>query len=444
MADLQEREEESSRSPKRKLCQLNAAESNLTLRSPALKTQLQYHAEHLYSCAKEHVWERYFSTISVSSHIVHPSIQRLSRPCPACSRPISLSQAANDENSDKAFEVQRIIPWGAGADREVDNWNLVPLCSRHHHDIGVEDVDNQGQEQEQAWGCSERLERAGDIHAFDWMRLNYPQRLQEMCMRLQLAHGESFALPAGETLCLRFVRDVYGEGRARIRSHVAPTPAGVILTTSEAETEQGDTNRRSTEEEVKEEVEVDPASRHGEWARRQVGFNSDILDLAECFSEMTDREMLRVIEMKTKLATPRVARRRLSSASTGTGARTALAPTPLTAPSGRYAVASLSSVGERCKGKNVSRQKVERALFVGMLASNKQQEHEQERQPDSDDDSDYRSADSDDESDSEDAREQEIEQAPSLKRLRSGSDVDCSLENRAPNTILSPKSVIRE
>lgn len=400
-------EEERSRSPKRKLSELSAP-LRLHARSPGSCNTTSSHKNkqqqkpHLYSCAKEHVWQRYFSFPTTNADSCSTNSQReVSRPCPACSRPISLSQGANVEGNDKAFEVQHIIPWGAGADRPVDNWNLLPLCSRRpdFEDDGRHDED----QEEQEWGCSERLEREGDMHAFDWLRLNYPLRLQEVCMRLQLAHGESFSLPAGEALCLRFVRDVYSEGRCRIR----------------AEGEEG-----SAESTVA--GEVDPVTRHGEWTRRQCGFKSDILDLAECFSEMTDREMLRVIDMKTKLATPRVARRRLSATSTAT-------------------VASTGSAGAvHAPRRSVDRGgmqngKIERALFASTTST-----VAKPRQPDSDDDSDYRSADSDDDSDTDSddegrQKQQELEPAPSLKRLKSSDNIiDTETkqhrENMSPNT----------
>ena len=370
--------------------------------------------EHQYSCDKEHVFQRYFSfPLIPTSNTQCTAMQNMSRPCPACSRPISLVHDGSDGVSSKAFEVQSVIPWGTGADRTVDNWNLFPLCSHHLDSVDElnsfeDDNDDRDDIQERVWGCSERLERAGGMHAFDWMREHYPLRLQEMCMRLQLAHGESFMLPAGESLCLRFVRDVYGEGRARIPSST------------------------STDQEGSE--EVDPQSRHGEWKKLGVGFKSDLMDIAECFSEMTDREMLRVIDMKTKLATPRVSRRRLSSTSTsmqGDGIPSVPSgATPSSAVSrGVRSIFSASLSSSNVPSKTRPRQHVKRTLFTSNSV--------QRRKPDSDDDSDYCSADSDDDSDCGDDETVPKVRPRSLKRMRSqdeGNADKFSIENVPPNT----------
>lgn len=303
---------------------------------------------HCFSSDMRQVWLRYFSVPDLSTDADN---RNFNRPCPACKRSINLNFKENGRDDDKAFELQRIIPWGCGADRDVDNWNLVPLCSHYGKQASKrDDCDSDNDNDDNSlWGCSERLEREGGVHAFDWMLKNYPHRLQEMCMRLQLAHGESFGMPAGETLCLRFVRDVYGEGRPRICDM-----NGVAF----------DSNSHGTSAAKS----VDPATRWEEWKMKKVGFKCDILDIAECFMEMTDREMIRVVEMKTKLATPRIKKRIAGMSS-----------------SARQTVKLVNRSPIKCKQK----------LFASECGN-------EPRPPDSDDDSDYRSADSDDESCSED------------------------------------------
>ena len=394
------------RSPKRKLSDIQSGLPNDT--APTSQSTYSVNKDsksdqaYMFSCDKEDIWKRYFCLPRCAGD----NLLRKSRPCPACSRPISLRKGNSCEHDDKAFEIQNIIPWGKGADRNVDNWNLVPLCSRH------DEIEGEGLSEEDIWGCSERLEREGDMHAFDWMRKYYPCRLQEMAMRLQIAHGEAFGLQAGETLCLRFVRDVYGEGRPRQVTN--------IDLFNKSNCDESDEATCST---------LDPASRYGEWAMRECGFKSDILNLAECFAEMTDREMLRVIEMKTKLATPRVSRRKFSASSTGTVQSTVRSPLPSRGV--KSTSTSLVSGRNRTK-RNIGEDLVKRALFAD--SSNRR------RQPDSDDESDYRSADSDDDSDfGDEARE--VDRAPSIKRSRSGNydlDVDTmQRENVTPSIINS-------
>jgi hypothetical protein len=102
------------------------------------------------------------------------------------------------------------------------------------------------------------------VHAIDWILRSYPLKLHEISLRLQIAHGDEFGLSVGESLCLRFMRDVYGTGSA---------------------------TRRNKE----------PL---GDWSEEKVGFCCDLLDIADTFSAHTDREMMNIIEMKRKLSTP--------------------------------------------------------------------------------------------------------------------------------------------
>lgn len=142
------------------------------------------------------------------------------------------------------------------------DWNYLPLCSR---------------DEAEGWGCSEKLERyrvereieadeghAPSVHGIDWILQFYPLKLQEIAIRLQIAHGDLYGLSAGESLCLRFIRDVYGTGKAVCSS-------GESL---------------------------------GDWISQNVSYCSDILDIADAFSGHTDREMMNIIEMKKKLSTP--------------------------------------------------------------------------------------------------------------------------------------------
>jgi hypothetical protein len=177
---------------------------------------------------------------------------------------------------------------------------------------------------------------------------------------------------------------------------------------------------------------VDPQSRHCEWKKLGVGFKSDLMDIAECFSEMTDREMLRVIDMKTKLATPRVSRRRLSSTSTsiqGDGTVPSGATPSSVVSRGVRSIFSASLSSSNVPSKTRPRQHVKRALFTSNSV--------QQRKPDSDDDSDYCSADSDDDSDCGDDETVPKVRPRSLKRMRSqdeGSADKFSIENVPPNT----------
>jgi hypothetical protein len=89
-------------------------------------------------------------------------------------------------------------------------------------------------------------------------------------MRLQLAHGDTVDLPAGEALCLRFIRDVYGPDSKQ---------------------------SSSTDKNIGE----------------KIGFTADILDIADCFSSHTDKEMLSIIEKK-RIMTPHTHRRKRRAA----------------------------------------------------------------------------------------------------------------------------------
>lgn len=152
----------------------------------------------------------------------------------------------------------------------TQEWNYFPLCSR---------------DESEGWGCSEKLERyrveremevneaeSPNVHAIDWILKVCPLKLQEIAIRLQIAHGDQFGLSAGESLCLRFIRDVYGTGKASLNS--------------------GD--------------------RLGDWISENASYQCDILDIADTFSCHTDREMLNIIEMKKKLSTP-LSNRKLQS-----------------------------------------------------------------------------------------------------------------------------------
>jgi hypothetical protein len=120
------------------------------------------------------------------------------------------------------------------------------------------------------------------VHAIDWILRLYPLKLQEISIRLQIAHGDQFGLSAGDSLCLRFMRDVYGTGKAT-RQNNEPL---------------------------------------GDWSEERIGFSCDLLDIADTFSSHTDREMMNIIEMKRKLSTPLSNRK-------GVGAN----PNPLSSPS---------------------------------------------------------------------------------------------------------------
>lgn len=185
------------------------------------------------------------------------------------------------------YQVQNIVPADSLQYRGIicDNGatisslcNYLPLCSRSEGDEG-------------SWGCSERLERArvemevlsadtdaenstsrdAHLHMIDWMVENFPHRLHEICIRLQLAYGDDFGLPVGDTLCLRFVRDVYG---FRGSSHCEATDCAGSAS-------------------------ID----------HHLGFRADILDLAECFRGHTDRDMLSIVEKKQTM-TPCTLRKR--------------------------------------------------------------------------------------------------------------------------------------
>jgi hypothetical protein len=47
------------------------------------------------------------------------------------------------------------------------------------------------------------------------MVTTHPDRLHEMIIRLQKAHGDAFGYPVGEALSIRFARDVYQIGKVR-------------------------------------------------------------------------------------------------------------------------------------------------------------------------------------------------------------------------------------
>lgn len=114
------------------------------------------------------------------------------------------------------------------------------------------------------------------LHGIDWIIENYPKKLQEIFTRLQIAYGDHFGLSAGETLCLRFIRDVYGTGKGlKYFENTQLLSSNSTLTSS-----------------------------LGNWIENGVGYTTDILDIADCFSNHTDREMMNIIEMKKKLSTP--------------------------------------------------------------------------------------------------------------------------------------------
>lgn len=186
---------------------------------------------------KRRVWGAYFGPSSSASG------RQL---CPGCGKPISLA------NLD--FEVQTVLHLDQPADAtdDMNIWNTLPLCSRQPAD-GGEDHDQQphqgGDDAMDGWGCSETLERrrleaemasddakeeeggaaassdyatelATSGHVFDWMVTAHPERLHELIVRLQKAHGEAFGYPAGEALSIRFARDVYQIGKARSENDV--------------------------------------------------------------------------------------------------------------------------------------------------------------------------------------------------------------------------------
>jgi hypothetical protein len=196
---------------------------------------------------KSEHWRRYFSS-SLDTEL----------PCPGCGCLIG-----SEKNN---YEIQSIIPWGCGADAETDTWNKFPLCSR---------------EESCGWGCSEKLEREGDVHAIDWMVQHYPQRLHEMAIRLQISHGKEFGMAAGNVICLKFLRAVYQEGCVR----------------------DG----------------IDSPTRHEEWKRTGVGFESDILDIAECFQYHTDHEMIKIITHNRRNTPWKSNGRKLEVRNTGSG-----------------------------------------------------------------------------------------------------------------------------
>mmetsp|Transcript_10713 Transcript_10713/g.16235 ORF Transcript_10713/g.16235 Transcript_10713/m.16235 type:complete len:414 (-) Transcript_10713:141-1382(-) len=194
------------------------------------------------------VWSKYFGGGSDATE----------RPCPAC------CQVMSTDNMN--FEVQSITgadlsDMGLKSEVHEFSWNFIPLCSR---------------DESHGWGCSERLERerleADDdsenlnepIHIFDWLLREYPQRMHEVCIRLQMGYGDAVSMPAGDTLCLRFIRDVYSTTQT-----FPQTVPGLDISVYEKHI-----------------------------------FKGDLLDIAECFSEHTDREMLSIIDMKKKLMTP--------------------------------------------------------------------------------------------------------------------------------------------
>lgn len=209
---------------------------------------------------KKRVWDSYFNCNSSR------------QPCPGCGQTLN--------TTDYNFEIQQMIPRGFGADDVGEEWNMFPLCSNVPEDTEGD---------EGRWGCSELLEREQCIavedmegegtpdeddeaeafspNALDWLVATYPNRVHEILIRIQRAHGESFCMPAGESLCLRFARDVYQHGKRQTHDAFS-------------------------------------ADRDGEWARKGLGFRCDILDLAECFRENTDTEVLRRVELKD-LLTPK-------------------------------------------------------------------------------------------------------------------------------------------
>lgn len=227
-------------------------------------------------------------------------------PCPTCGRAINFQAGqyevsivfnfifAFDFSAHGQLQIQPIIPMDMSSLQTVKPlqdsddiipsathssfssskilFNFIPLCSRSESDTEM-------------WGCSEQLDRARiereevnstedasndgtaafqvttpHLHMIDWIIEHNPQRLYEICMRLQLAHGDNFDLSAGESLCLRFVREVYGGNSCKV-----------------------------------------------------LGFAADILDIADCFSEHTDKEMLSIIEKK-RIMTPHTIRRKRRAA----------------------------------------------------------------------------------------------------------------------------------
>ncbi len=210
---------------------------------------------------KKTVWDAYFMSCASK------------QPCPACGKLISI-----EENN---FEIQQVIPRGCGA--PSDSWNAFPLCSNVPEED--EDGDEASENPHKGWGCSELLDRlcieaefadsdnsnalSLSTHAIDWMVLNHPKGVHEFLIRMQRAHGDIFGLPVGDSLCLRFARDVYQFGQNY--------------------SENGCNHA---------EKKVLPAG----WLRcANGGFKVDLVDLVECMSYSTDRDVLKKIELKDML-----------------------------------------------------------------------------------------------------------------------------------------------
>jgi hypothetical protein len=231
---------------------------------------------------KKRVWDLYFSSLSVK------------QPCPGCGFLMN--------TTDFDFEISQIVPRDIAGDALLGEWNCIPLCSHVPEDTSDYESDNETTStkrrfvnndsdldgprfsKKRGWGCSELLERqqcitvemlddglksndpSQSFHALDWMILNHPTRVHEMLIRLQRAHGDLFNLPVSETLCLRFVRDVYQRGHRPL-------------------TEDNETGNQLVQE----------------WNTKRLGFVSDIIDVAECFRNATDKEVLRRVEFKDML-----------------------------------------------------------------------------------------------------------------------------------------------
>jgi hypothetical protein len=202
---------------------------------------------------KRRVWAAYFGAAGSGRQL-----------CPGCGQPISLE--------DFDFEVQTVLHLDQQTDIAIDDmyiWNTWPLCSRQPGDSSAaggdqEEDDNSNSEvaepasgrEAEGWGCSETLERrrveaecasdggetqiegvqqdyatelATSGHAFDWMVTAHPDRLHELIVRLQKAHGDSFGYPVGEALSIRFARDVYQIGKVRSDNDVISSKCMSVL-----------------------------------------------------------------------------------------------------------------------------------------------------------------------------------------------------------------------
>jgi hypothetical protein len=126
------------------------------------------------------------------------------------------------------------------------------------------------------------------------MLSNHPNQLHEMSIRLQLAYGDLFHMPAGKVVCLRFLDKVYRHGCRRYRMHYQQEGPKCNIS---GEDERGNNCQKDQVDGATTTIVYsDLPSRDGEWTRKGVGFKSDILDIAQCFASKTDTNV--VVELE--------------------------------------------------------------------------------------------------------------------------------------------------